>query len=215
VKLALILVGAWPGIEPFLGLGQLSPDQLASLLDTRQRVTARQLEIGRAAWRAFTSPEPAEIERFLATDSAPLPFLAPALRRHLQEFPWTRDGLSRTERAILEEVERGTTEPVALFRAVQGREDRFFLGDLSFWRIVREMADARAPLLELATVPAGGRGLPGGEVRLTDAAREVLAGRADAIDLNGIDRWLGGVHLRGDESPWRWDDVEGKLRRME
>ena len=214
VKVALILVGAWPGIEPFLGLGQLSPDQLASLLDTRQRVTARQLEIGHAAWRAFTAPEPEGMERFLEIDSAPLPFLAPALRRHLQEFPWTRDGLSRTERTILEEVERGTTEPVTLFRAVQGREDRFFLGDVSFWRIVREMADARAPLLHLTTTPHGDRGIPDGEVRLTDAGRDVLGGRADAVHLNGIDRWLGGVHLRGEESDWRWDEDLGKLRRM-
>jgi hypothetical protein len=26
------------------------------------------------------------------------------------------------------------------------------------------------------------------------------------VALNGIDRWLGGVHLIGrDRSPWRWD----------
>ena len=24
--------------------------------------------------------------------------------------------------------------------------------------------------------------------------------------LNGIDRWIGGVHLRGRHLPWRWDD---------
>jgi hypothetical protein len=26
------------------------------------------------------------------------------------------------------------------------------------------------------------------------------------VALNGIDRWVGGVHLRGPEVPWRWDE---------
>ena len=29
---------------------------------------------------------------------------------------------------------------------------------------------------------------------------------ADQIALNGIDRWIGGVHLHGHHVPWRWDD---------
>ena len=38
------------------------------------------------------------------------------------------------------------------------------------------------------------------------AGRDVIEGREDAVALNGIDRWLGGVHLVGqNRSPWRWD----------
>ena len=33
----------------------------------------------------------------------------------------------------------------------------------------------------------------------------MLAGRGDAIRLNGIDRWIGGVHLVGADAEWRWD----------
>jgi hypothetical protein len=43
-------------------------------------------------------------------------------------------------------------------------------------------------------------------VRLTAAGARVLAGQADQIALNGIDRWIGGVHLQGHRVPWRWDD---------
>jgi hypothetical protein len=39
----------------------------------------------------------------------------------------------------------------------------------------------------------------------------VLAGEADHVRLNGIDRWLGGVHLEGDEAAWRWDAAAGRL----
>jgi hypothetical protein len=40
-------------------------------------------------------------------------------------------------------------------------------------------------------------------VRLTDAGTAVLAGRENAVALNGIDRWLGGVHLEAPPGrPW-------------
>ena len=34
----------------------------------------------------------------------------------------------------------------------------------------------------------------------------LLEGKADWIKLQGnVDRWLGGVHLTGEQSQWRWD----------
>jgi hypothetical protein len=46
---------------------------------------------------------------------------------------------------------------------------------------------------------------------ITDAGREVLSGRADRVDLGGIDRWLGGVHLHGDGTRWRWNPEAGRI----
>ena len=40
---------------------------------------------------------------------------------------------------------------------------------------------------------------------LTDAGRAALAGREDQISRQGIDRWLGGVHLTTPGPIWRWD----------
>jgi len=39
----------------------------------------------------------------------------------------------------------------------------------------------------------------------------VLAGESDYIANSGINRWLGGVHLLGSETPWRWDGVRSQL----
>ena len=39
----------------------------------------------------------------------------------------------------------------------------------------------------------------------------MLDGEADHVALNGIDRWVGGVHLRG-APPWRWDEWREALR---
>ena len=37
---------------------------------------------------------------------------------------------------------------------------------------------------------------------------------ADQVALNGIDRWIGGVHLRGRRMPWRWDDGTETIVRL-
>jgi hypothetical protein len=43
---------------------------------------------------------------------------------------------------------------------------------------------------------------------VTDAAAglRVLRAEADHVALNGVDRWIGGVHLAGADSRWRWDE---------
>lgn len=211
-RLSLICIGEFPGVPNFVGLGQLTPEQLASLFGTRETVTKRQVELGRSAWHAFTSPNPTGLERLPERDMLPLPFLADALRRHLQEFPWTRDGLPRTERQILRAMAAGARSPRDVYLAARAHEERIYMGDWSFWWRVLELANARHPAIDL-NVGEAARTLPSGELRLTETGRAVLAGRSDWVELNGIDRWLGGVHLEGDEAAWRWDDGAGRLVR--
>lgn len=46
---------------------------------------------------------------------------------------------------------------------------------------------------------------------LTAAGRDVLAGRADHVRLNAVDRWLGGVHLGTGHEDWRWDSARNAV----
>ena len=41
---------------------------------------------------------------------------------------------------------------------------------------------------------------------LTSTGRSVLDGQVDHVALNGVDRWIGGVHLAGHRVAWRWDE---------
>ena len=52
-----------------------------------------------------------------------------------------------------------------------------------------------------------------GEAALTETGREVLEGGKDRVEINGIDRWLGGVHLSGGGARWRWYESNRLLRR--
>lgn len=215
-RLGMICIDRFPGVDRFFGLGQLEPEQIASLWDERAPVTEAQLELGRAAWAAFRSPDPAAVEALLAAGCDALPLLAPALRRHLEEFPHLAHGLSRTERQILEGVVAGLRTPTALFRAMQDMEVAPFMGDSSFWHILSGLAGGPRPLI--ASHDGAPHDLfPGCDETvlafvLTNDGEAVREARADWIALRGgIDRWLGGVHLEGRAPAWRWDPQSARL----
>lgn len=184
-------------------LGPMTGGELALLWPKRRPVGQEQFDLASAAWRAFRSPDPMNLQALLEHDTSALPFLAGALRRHLQQFPAIENGLSRTEQQILEVLSEGPRTFAELFPAEQQREERIFMGDSSLFRYVRGLTEARAPLAQERD----------GVYRLTETGREVLAGRADHVRLNGINRWLGGVHLVGHETLWRWDQSANVLRR--
>jgi Domain of unknown function (DUF1835) len=202
-RVSMICIDRFPGVEPFYGLGQLSADQLSTLTGTRQEVTPDQFALATRAWNAFRAPDPTELFAFASAlpdtpdAAALLPFLGAALWRFFEEYPSTANGLSRTEHAVLQAVDRGAGDRVEVFRQSHAEEERPFLGDLGVFDIVQHFSAARVPLLSAAADDA---------ISLTAAGRDVLSGRADAVALNGIDVWRGGVHLLGrDRSPWRWD----------
>ena len=206
-RVSLICIDSFPGVERFVGLGQLTPDQLAELIGTERPVTPEQYALASRAWKAFRSPDPAELLAITVKPetSRALPFLRDALLRFFAEFPSTANGLSRTEELALGALCDGPLDGGALFAATETREPRPFLGDTTFFGIVRRLAAARVPLVSIS------EGLEKLDLRshviaITDAGREVLAGRSDHIALNGLDLWRGGIHLGGpDAIPWRWN----------
>jgi RNA polymerase sigma factor (sigma-70 family) len=222
--LSLICIGEFPGFEPFHGLGQLNPEQLTSLLGTREPVSDDQLALGARAWRAFTASDPLELDALVRTADTRvlLPFLAGALRRFIEDYPALATGLPRTERQILELLAAGPSTPKRLFVAEQRLEERVYMGDTTFWRRLLDLGSGVAPLVSLDVEPLdedpppGGLALPNGTVAITEVGRAVLTGAADWIQLNGFDRWLGGVHLSavaGGDVAWRYDRESAALVR--
>jgi hypothetical protein len=182
-------------------LGCLSPQRFVSMFEKRREVTAAELEAAQRVWRAFSSPDPRSIEDVLPSLDA-LPFMAAALVRHLEEFPSTDNGLSRTERQALEALAGGPLPLAKLFRAAHlEREEPIFLGDTVFYDLVGALAHSDASLVRI----------DGEQAHITDRGRDVIEGRADRVALLGIDRWLGGVHLKGRKVPWRWDEATQRL----
>jgi hypothetical protein len=217
VKVSLICIGTYPGIDRFQGLAQLEAAELEGLFRAERReVSEAAYALARRAWAAFTHPDPGPIQELIGGRMRALPFLRDALLRHLAEFPDMASGLSRTERFALEAVAMGERSPRAIFAAVQAREEAPWLSEKMFWLYLTRLLSAREPLLGVvdgAAWQTGSAPAAGLELGLTRAGDAVLAGRADAIWLNGINRWVGGVQLLGDDSPWRYDESARQVLR--
>jgi hypothetical protein len=199
-------------------LGHATPGRLSQLFAIRAPVTDPMLAAATAAWEAFRAPDPRGLEAMAAAGTPALPFLGPAIVRHLEQFPGTRDGLSRSERQAMSVLAAGPVRVGDLFGATQRMEDPVWLGDLTFVAYLAGLGACDPPLVRRAdgaafAPPAGGDGAvprdaAGGlatELALTPEGREVLAGRADRVALCGLERWLGGVRLQGREAAYRWD----------
>ena len=196
-----------PRAVSLVGTGYfLSEGDVRALFDNRCVVTTVMIAVARTAWASFTSPDPTALASYVAGDTAPLPYLAPALRRHLEQFPSTANGLARTENAIVAALAGGPRARPAIFEAARAAEETPYMGDTIFWDYLEALCRGPEPLV----------GENSGGARLTERGEDVRAGRADAIALRGIDRWLGGVHLASAAAPrrtdlWRWDAARRRL----
>jgi hypothetical protein len=200
----LVTIGSFPHRPHFKGMAELTPEELAPLIEARQRVTDRQYEIAGLAWSAFRDDTPEALDALRRADLSALPFLAPALRRFLEEYPWTSDGLSLCERRALELAAR---EPIDLAEACTRMHDgerAYYITDGSFESLVSSLSGRAVPLVEVSGRDAGHADGMHGTMTITEAGRRALAGVPGAVRMHEIDRWMGGVHLEPGNL-WRWD----------
>ncbi len=202
-RLSLIVVDGY--IPP------LTAEELRQLDESRPAVTPEQLDLARRAWSVFGSDDPTRIERLLQEPTSALPYLARALTRHLEEFPSTVNGLSRSEREALTAIDEGHTTPVAAFLEVAKKQESIFLGDLVFFSYLERLSGKDNPLVTwrdgtpvVSPTAAESRDFVKGELVLTPLGRDVLAGKKDWQSINTESRWLGGVEITP-ESAWRWN----------
>ena len=208
-RITLICIGEHLGIARFGGLGELDVPQLAAL-PRRAAVplSAEAVALAQRAWAALRAPDPSGLAAIVAARSPVLRFLPEAYDRLGREYPSTRDGLSLTERRLLAAVAGGATSAGQAFVRAASRETRPFMGDTWAYEAIDRLALGDVPLLRVARPVGRTAG-----VSITDAGRRVLAGDDDHVALNGVDRWVGGVHLEGRELPRFDEGVEAVVAR--
>jgi hypothetical protein len=181
-------------------LGMLSADEIMALYPKRKFLTSAMADAVAAAWSSFTSDSPEQLQTAAQKTYVALPFLAPGLKRLCEEFPASGSGLSRTYKHILEACAQGARRKEDVFRRSQAREEAAFLGDTACYASIEDLCAEPAPVLSL---------LEDG-YDLTVLGRRVLAGDADWLEHQPLDRWIGGVHLTS-ENAWRWDEAGERL----
>lgn len=204
-RLELIETRQVPGVERFIGIGQLAPDVLAWLWPQRRVLDESAWLLARQAWSAYCSADPQAWAALAHRPTPALPLLAPALLRQLHELPHLRDGLSLSERLLLSIVaEQGQiTAGRAYAELMLKREPLPYLTDLMVHVLLRPLIDAPTPLLlEDQGEPWAQRNL-----RLTALGQRVLAGEAYWLDEGAPERWVGGVHLLSGVGHWAVDEA--------
>ncbi len=146
----LLCIDAFPGIEPFHGLGQLQPEQLASRYGRRRPVTDAQFSFAAVVDTAFATQDAARLAELSETSDAPLPWIPPAVRRWLQERPDPTTGLGRLESLALAAIRAGCATPWKIFESVAAADTPpQFWGDTTLWAKINGLADRLPPLVRI------------------------------------------------------------------
>jgi Domain of unknown function (DUF1835) len=204
--LELISPARYPGGTRFIGLGQLPPEALRLLWNERERVSPDSIRAGHTIWSLLRSPDPRPLSELAAAGIPGLPQPARTIRRHCQELPWTIDGLSLTERLILQLLsERPRTVGETFSRLMLEREPLPWLGDLMFRFVVENMRRVNQPVFT-AAFDGKDRSWPQERLTITELGLAVLARQVDWLSLHPPVRWVGGVSILGTPQCWRWDE---------
>lgn len=181
-------------------LASVTVNEMLALLPKRRTATEAIFRSARRSWERFVSPTADSLLAAAGEDAIGLPYLRAALQRLCEEYPSTRDGLSRSERQALYAIAQGAAGNDELFARSQAREEATFLSKRAFAMMLEELRAGEAALYEG----------DGATIALTALGRRVLAGDADWLEEHAIDRWIGGVHLLGGNLI-RWDDDAGRF----
>lgn len=181
VNVELLCIDAFPGIEPFNGHGQLSPEQLASLYDDRCPVTDEQFRFAEVVDKAFATQDVDSFCELAKMPGSPLPWVAAAVARWMQEQPDPERGLGRLEELALAAVGDGCETPGEIFASVAAADTPpQYWGDITLWARINGLADRDPPLVTIQG-PAGRLPQWESEFQLSDFRISALPKPSDAV----------------------------------
>lgn len=208
-RLELIEVAQVPGVDRFIGIGQLAPDLLAWLWPQRRALGEDALLLARQAWAAYTAADPSAWAQLASRQHSALPLLGPALARQLQELPGADDGLSLTQRLVLRILATHGELPAGrVYAQLMQEEPLPYLGDMMFNALMQPLINAPRPLL----FEGPGADWPQRPLRLTALGEQILDGQVHWLDQQPPLRWVGGVHIVAHDAPWVVS-VDGQVGR--
>jgi len=190
-KLAIVQFETLRPTQDVLSLGELSPENIRDYQPAPHQLDSREAEELRRLWKAYTSDDPAALSRYMA-GSSPMPIAHRAVSELVYRYPDARSGLGVwDERLLRYSLDKGpaATRVIGYTLASSSLD---WQGDVHLFHRLIGMAAGRSPLISLT---GSRKTMRGCEVKLTSFGQDVLAGNANTVHENGIDDWIGGVHL--------------------
>lgn len=199
-------------------IGESSPDLLLKNYSVKEKLSPKTIKLGSHIWKIFCGNNPKELEKIIEKSNSALPFINSAIKRLLEEFPDEKSGLSRTETQILKIVENEGKSPGEIFRVFLDMEDPKYHGDWTVFQYIHSLCTSSHPLLRYSNgtktfPPQNEKDYLKEVIELTPKGKEVLHERKNNLSVNGIDKWIGGVHINKD-NVWIRKKTTGKLIKL-
>jgi hypothetical protein len=164
-------------------------------------------------WSALVSLQPKLLTSLLAdSGDRPLPLLNRSLRCLLGRYPDRTTGLNVLDKTLLKNVRAEGPTAVSAIGATLGDlwgtlDDP---SDLYLYHRLRRMGSPQInqKLVELSGPSPAMRDT---QVRITETGLDVSNGKANAVEINGIDDWVCGVHLCSERNNVWYRDGDGFL----
>jgi len=188
-----------------LSMGELAPEDIRNYCPEPRQLDLQDVEELRRTWRVYTSNDPTALSKFV-TGGSPLPVLHRALSQLLYRYPDVRSGVGVWDERLLHyTLEEGPAAARVIAYTFGISESPDCVGDQYLFRRLIGMGNVEltSPLI---SVTGSTRTMRGCEVRLTAFGQSVLSGKANNVHENGIDDWIGGVHLRNHSVTFRDGD---------
>ena len=182
-------------------LGESSPQLIKKFLLHEIKILPEHLELAKKSWSAFCEPTPKNWFKLLEEPTGLLPFLKGAIFRMLEEYPNTKCGLSRTAYQTLLIISNGIQDPIDIFKKYQSFEERKFMGDIIFFKILETFETYK--IIEKSSTTK--------ELVVTKLGRKLLQGEENWVNIKNLDRYIGGVHLTPDNL-WCWDIEKKEIK---
>lgn len=207
----------FPGLDRFLGLGQLTkhPEMIRMLWEQRSQVTTQQIAMGQEVWPALCAANPGKLWKIAQSTDCPLPHMPRALHWHLKNLPDVNNGLSTVEQQILQIFARdGAMNVAKLFMLHSYEVDPLpTLGDLSYHSLIGDLINVECPAVRYQSYDPGAPILQRGDIELTDVGRALLANEINWLEINDINRWVGGIEIKSGHVNWCWHPDKGILHK--
>jgi hypothetical protein len=183
-------------------LGESTSTQIHQLFRYERKITQEYLDIADNVWSAFCATTPLKLYECYQEKNRLFPFLNDALKRLLEEYPNTINGLSRTAHQALLVIANGEKNPEKIFKTYQTYEERRFIGDIIFWKMIDEFVEYG--VIEVINEKR--------DLDLTPLGKEIITGKKNWLEITPINHYIGGVQLSPDKL-WCWDIKKKNIAR--
>lgn len=177
------------------GLGLLNPDQIRDH-PSPYVLNEKQIELAKLAWEAITDSRPEKYLIFMNTDAGCMPLLKRAMAYMFYRYPKASNGLSYWDETLLKYTathgpSAAKTIGYTLTDCLNGLD---LVGDFYLFCRLKNLGrpNLRRPLIEVNAFDLPIRDT---KVTILPDGIKALSGGLNMIMENGIDDWVGGVHL--------------------